>query len=243
MTIIATSLVSNTTALDIINASLRLLQVKNDDVVLTASEANDALEALNMMIDGWSNESLMLSHITKESFTLTPNQVSYSLGLGGDFNTDRPVSVEAATITINGADFPVQQMAFDDWSAIRLKSLATGYTEYFYVDETFPLSTVYLYPISTIASTLTLYSRKPFVGFANLTDQITLPPGYTRAMKYQLACEIASEYQTTAGQDVQTLAMTARAGLKRVNKRPITTQVDPALMASGQQRFNIYRGT
>lgn len=232
-----------TTALDIINAALRLLQVKNDDVVLTASEANDALEALNMMIDGWSNESLMLSHITKESFVLTPNQVTYSLGLGGDFNTDRPVNIEAATITINGADFSVQQMAYDDWAAIRLKSLTTGYTEYFYVDETFPLSTVYLYPVSNIASTLTLYSRKPFTTFDNLTDELILPKGYARAMKYQLACELASEYQTTAGQDVQTLAMTARAGLKRTNKRSITQQVDPALMASGQPRFNIFRGT
>ena len=231
-----------TTALDIIKGSLRLLQVLNDDITLTASEANDALECLNMMIDSWSNESLMLSHVTKEAFTLTPGQVTYTMGLGGNFDTSRPISIEQATINVNGADFNVQQMAFDDWAAIRLKSLATSYTEFFYVDETFPLSTIYLYPISTIPSILTLYSRKPFSQFDSLTNEVLLPPGYARAMKYQLACELASEYQTTAGQDVQTLAMNARAGIKRVNKRSITNQVDPALFAPGKQRFNIYRG-
>jgi hypothetical protein len=127
-----------TTALDIINGSLRLLQVLNSDITLTASEANSALEALNMMIDSWSNESLMLNHVTKEAFTLVPNQVSYSMGIGGDFNIVRPISVEGATITVNGAEFAVSQMAFDDWLAIRLKSLATSYTEYMYVDETYP---------------------------------------------------------------------------------------------------------
>lgn len=232
-----------TTALDIINSSLRLLQVLNSDITLTASEANSALEALNMMIDSWSNESLMLNHVTKEAFTLVPNKVSYSMGIGGDFNTVRPISVEGATITVNGADFAVSQMAFDDWSAIRLKTLATSYTEYMYVDETYPLSTVYLYPISTIASILTLYCRKPFSSFANLTDEVIFPPGYSRAMKYQLACELASEYQTTAGEDVKQLAIGARAGLKRTNKRNITMQVDPALFAPGGQRFNIYRGS
>ena len=64
MTII-TSATSPTTAQTIINGALRLLQVASSDVILTADESNDALEALNQMIDGWSNDSLMLYHVER----------------------------------------------------------------------------------------------------------------------------------------------------------------------------------
>ena len=230
-----------TTALDIINSSLRLLQVANPDTILTDDEANDALDALNLMLGGWSNESMMLHHIVKEPFVLVPNQASYTIGIGGNFNTTRPQNIESATIFVNGVDFPVQGMAFDDWGAIKLKTLATGYTEYYYLDQTFPLSTLYLYPVSTLASTLTLYSRKPFTEFSSLTATFSLPPGYARALKYGLAIELASEYQTSAGADILGLFMAAKAGLKRTNKRPLTLQVDPAFL-SGRPTFNIVRG-
>ena len=43
------------TAQTIIDGAFRLLQVKSSDVIITADEANDALEALNQMIDSWSD--------------------------------------------------------------------------------------------------------------------------------------------------------------------------------------------
>ena len=232
---------STTTALDIINSSLRLLQVASPDVVLTAAEANDALDALNLMLDGWSNESMMLHHIVQESFALTPGQAAYTIGQGGQLSTDRPISIESATISISGADYAVQPMAFDDWAVIRLKSLQ-AYPNYMYLDATYPLGTLNFYPVPIAASTLTLYSRKPFTQFSSLTASFSLPPGYARAMKYQLAIELAPEYQTSAGQDVAGLAMSAKAGIKRTNNRAITSQLDVALMDGGR-RFNIYKGS
>ena len=232
-----------TTATDIINGALRLLQVKSPDVTLTASEANDGLEALNMMLDSWANENLMAYHVVKESFTLVPGQNPYTVGAGGHFDTERPQEIQSATITINGADFNVVPVDYDDWAAIRLKSLQTGYTEYLYLDNTYPIGNIYIYPVSSIASTLTLYSRKPFVQFANLTSPVNLPPGYARCMKYGLAIELGPEYQKTAGDDVKRLFVAAKAGIKRTNKRPITQQCDPALFAAGKQRFNIFRGS
>ena len=89
------SLASETTAQTIINGALRLLQVASTDVVLTADEANDALESLNQMIDGWSNESLMLYHVQLEQFTCVPGLNPHTIGLGGNFNTTVPAHIEA----------------------------------------------------------------------------------------------------------------------------------------------------
>jgi len=233
---------STTTALDIISGAFRLLQVASPDVDLSAEEANSALDALNLMIESWDNESLMMYHITKESFVLTPNKNPHTIGTGGDFNTSRPTAIEAATLTVNGLDYDVKPMAYDDWAAIRLKSLATIYSEYLYLDATFPLGNVYLHPISRAASTLTIYCRKPLTEFTSLTSTFSLPKGYARAMKYGLAIELAPEYQATAGDDVKGLFIAAKAGIKRTNKRPITSRIDPALFSPKNRRFNIYKG-
>lgn len=233
-----------TTALDIINSALRLLQVKSSDVVLTAEEANDALEALNVMLDGWSLESLLLTHITKESFTLVPGQASYTIGPGGNFNTVRPVSINQATLTVSGSDYGVTCVSFDDYAAVRLKTLSTTFVEQLYYDKTYPLGNIYLYPVPSTASTLTLYCEKELSQFSSLTESINLPNGYKRALKYALAVEIAPEYQVSAGDDVKRIALSSLAAVKLKNRRPTTMQPDSAIMANSRRnRFNIYRGS
>ena len=232
------------TALKIINGALRLLQVAADDVVLTDSEANDALEALNQMIDSWSNESLMLYHVTKEQFTLTPALNPHTIGAAGNLATDVPLNIEAATVTVGGVDYPINVIDYDDYAVIKLKTLTNVYPEYLYFDKSNPvLGQIYLYPVPSTASTFNLYSRKALTVFTSLTNDITLPPGYERALKYCLAVDIAPEYQISAGQDIVALAVEAKAKLKRTNKRPLTLQIDAAALAvSGKRRFNIYTG-
>ena len=232
------------TALKIINGALRLLQVAADDVVLTDGEANDALEALNQMLDSWSNESLMLYHVTREQFTLTPGLNPHTIGPAGNLATDVPLNIEAATVTVGGVDYPIIPVDYDDYAVIKLKTLSNVYPEYLYFDKSNPvLGQIYLYPVPSTASTFNLYSRKALTQFSSLTDDIILPPGYERALKYCLAVDIAPEYQISAGQDVIALAVEAKAKLKRTNKRPLTLQIDPAALAvSGKRRFNIYTG-
>ena len=233
-----------TTAQTIINGALRLLQVASTDVVLTNDEANDALESLNQMIDGWSNESLMLYHVTREQFTCIPSHNPHTIGPAGDFVTSVPMNIEAATVTVGGVDYPILPIDYDDYAVIKLKTLQNVYPEYFYFDRSAPaLANLYMYPVPSTASTITLYSRKALTRFTGLTDSIILPPGYERALKYSLAVELAPEYQVSAGQDVIALAIAAKASIKRTNKRPLTLQIDPAALAvSGKRRFNIYTG-
>jgi len=235
---------SSTTAQTIINGALRLLQVSSTDVVLTSDEANDALESLNQMIDGWSNESLMLYHVKLEQFTCIPAHNPHTIGVNGDFNTSVPIHIEAATVTVNGVDYPIIQIDYDDYAVIKLKTLQNVYPEYMYFDRNSPiLGNVYMYPVPSTASTINLYSRKALTQFSSLTDSIDLPVGYAKALKYSLAVELAPEYQVSAGADVIQLAIASKANLKRTNRRPLTLQIDPAALAvSGKRRFNIYTG-
>ena len=231
-----------TTALDVISGALRVLQVASDDVTLTASEANDALTALNTMVDSWSLDSLMTVNISSESFALTPGQQAYTIGTGGIFNTSRPIQINQLSYSLNGIDYPIQMVGYDDWAMILLKSLSTSYTQYAYYDTAYPLGTLYLYPIPNAATTLTVYSEKPFMSFSDLSTDYQFPPGYLAALKFNLSIHLAPEYQTTAGQDVILLAANAKAAIRRKNVKPITMQVDPAVLVGARPSFNIYRG-
>jgi hypothetical protein len=243
MTFVVQTGFKTTTVYDIVIGALRLLQVVSPDVTIGDEEANDALSALNMMVDSFSNESLILHHITQETFTLTPNLAVHRIGVGGEFDTQRPLSIEAATINISGTDWPIKLFSYDDWAVIRLKTLNSNYTQYLYMDDTYPMANVYLYPIAPTANLITLYSKKILTAFSSLQSQVILPPGYERLLKYNLAVELSSEYQTDPGPNVEKLALAAKANIKRTNHRPLTKQVDPALLGpSGGLRFNIYRG-
>jgi len=183
----------------------------------------------------------MLHHISKETFATTDNQDSYTIGYGAVWNTDRPINVEAMTVSINGSDYPVTQLAYDDYAAIRLKSYHSNFPQYFYVDEGVQFSTAYIYPVpASPAPSITLYMRKALSQFLNPTEEIILPRGYLRALKYNLACELAPEYQTNAGEAVIKAAMTSKADLKRTNHRMLTLQSDVSLLTGNLRSYNIY---
>ena len=226
---------------DVVDGALRLIQVAAEDVTVTASETADAISALNMMLESWSLAPNNIYQVTREQFTLsTTNPVT--MGSGGTLNTTRPIRIVDAYFSATGTDvdFPIQIVGEDDYAAVRLKTLQTAYPQYLYCDYAYPLASLYFYPVST-GGTLTLWSEKPLPTYTATSDTITLPPGYVRAMKYNLAVEIAPEYQVSAGPDVQKIAVESLAAIKVKNTRTPTMQVDLGLMRTGQRRYNVYR--
>jgi hypothetical protein len=165
---------------------------------------------------------------------------TYTVGATGAIAIDRPTEIEKITVTYNGLDYTMTSLEYDDWSAIRLKTLTTVYPEFYYYDKTFPNGTLSVYPIQQQTMPITIYGKFQLQQFANLTDVINLPPGYKRLLKYGLAIDLAPSYQTTAGPDVIQLFMSAKAAVKRQNYIPTTRQTDLAGMNTG--RYNIYSG-
>ncbi len=241
MTIVVSPIIANRTVIDIIDGALRLLQVKSADVQVSAGEYADALNALNMMVDSWSADSLFIYQVVREQFVINTTNPQ-TIGPTGLLSTARPTKILQAQFAAagNNVDFNVEVVGYDDYEAIRLKSLQAVYPQYLYCDYAFPNASIYLYPIST-GGTLTLSSEKPLSEFSAISQYIELPPGYSRALKYNLAVDIAPEYQLAAGNDVIGIAKEAKAIIKTRNKRNLTSQVDIGLMNSGQRRYNIYR--
>jgi hypothetical protein len=237
----STTATTSETAGGIIEDALSILRVNSQDITLDAGDLAIALRFLNRMVASWANESLTLYHVTRDQFVTTPNYNPHTWGAGGTWTTDRPIQVLQASVTVgSGTDFPVAIMEYDDYEAIRLKSLATNYPQYLYYDANWPLANVYLYPVAVSALTINIDSYKALSGFTYAETVVSLPAGYSRALVYNLAVELAPIYQISAGTETMRIADEAKRNLKIVNSRVPTLQVDKALLSNRQQRYNIF---
>ena len=239
------------TANDIIRASMRLIQVSAVDTDLTASELQDGLESLNRMLDSWSADELTLYQVIREEFPLVSGENPYSIGYGGHFNTSRPMKIVDAYLILNNGSIPVsypmQVLNYQDYNAIRLKTLSTNFPNYLYYQPSFPMGEVYIYPIfapndpSTQGPAyINLTSWKPFDIILDPTAKMSFPPGYWEAIVFNLAVRIAEEYQFDIRPTTVQLAVNALKRIKRLNQRTDTLQTDVALMNTSQLRYNIY---
>lgn len=183
-----------TSALNIITEAAQLLGVVFKSESLSSDEANDGLIALNDMLDSWSNDGLIISAYTLESFSLT-GAASYTIGSGGTFNTVRPISIATAVIRYSSVDYPLEFITQEAYQQqIAIKTLTSPIPDYITYDNDYPLGKIKLYPLDTAGSTLYLQSNKPLTNLSALTTTVSLPPGWKRALKYNLALELAPQY-------------------------------------------------
>ena len=81
------------TTLDMITRSLRLINVVADKELPTTDEANDCLESFQDMIDAWNADGLTVYSIGSADFPLTLGQQAFTIGPGGNFDTNRPPKI------------------------------------------------------------------------------------------------------------------------------------------------------
>ena len=73
------------TAGDIINGSLRLIGVLAEGEVPSSETSDDALNAMNQMIESWNTERLSVYSTQDQVFNWPPATISRTLGPSGDF--------------------------------------------------------------------------------------------------------------------------------------------------------------
>jgi hypothetical protein len=237
------------TSLDIIKKSLQKIGVLAEGEEATAPQANDALDALNNMLDSWAARSLLTTAQIRESFTLTADKRTYTIGSGGDFDTSKPFEIASAFVRdSNNIDYGIDVVGrevYDSYTSKALTTYTTRPTNLFYdpgaTQQATQLGTIYIYPTPDGTTTYTLFleSEKPFTQFTDLTSTITFPPSYKRAMIYNLAIEIAPDYGRPITPSVSSLAHESMRIIENVNAR--NNKFVAAMDFPGRQRnYNIY---
>ena len=223
-------------ARELVASAMRKLGVLGQGAAPTASELQDGLSAFNAMVDSWSAEGLAVPSQTREEFTLTPGQGSYSMGSGGDFNTSRPVSIEFAGLLIeNGqaVESPVGILNDREWAEKSVKTLQSELPRWIHIARGAPNWTVQVWPVPSAAHKLVLYSEKP-LSRVTADTEITALEGYERALIYNLAIELASEFEREPSASVVAVANAAKGTIMARNSRESILTCDSAVLNGGR---------
>jgi hypothetical protein len=231
------------TAGDQINRSLRLLGVLAEGETSSASVSQDALVALQQMIDSWNTERLSVFSTQDQVFTWPSSVLSRTLGPTGDFVGNRPVLLDDATYfkAPSGVSYGIKFINQQQYNGIAVKTVTSTFPQVMWANMTFPDIEMYVYPRPTQDLEWHFVSVEELDKPATLSTVLYYPPGYLRAFTYNLAMEFAPEFGVEPSPQVQRIAMTSKRDLKRINN-PDDVMALPYALVANRQRFNIYAG-
>ena len=232
------------TAGDIINGALRLIGQIAEGETPSAETSQDALLAMNQMIDSWNTEKLMIYNTQDQVFTWPADQISRTLGPTGDFVGNRPVLLEDSTYfrdPTTNVSFGIKMINQQQYNGIAVKTVTSTYPQVCWVNMGFPDITLTVYPKPTRELEWHFISVQELNRPADLATVMYYPPGYLRAFTYNLAMEFAPEFGVEPSPQVSRIAMTSKRNLKRINNPDDVMSMPYAIVAT-RQRFNIYAG-
>ena len=229
------------TAQQLINQSLRVLGVIGAGETPSAEDSTDALTALNSIISSLSLQKLTPYANVQVTKTLVVSQSSYTIGQSGspDISSIRPVDVVSSFVRDGTSDYPVQIISQDTYDGYSDKTVTSSLPNRLFYDATYPNGTVYLYPVPSDTNVLYMRVRRLLESFVSLSEDVDLPTGSDRMLKYALARELSPEYGKQITADIERQYTEALADIKRLNaaRNPITGNL---MELTRSQRYNIY---
>lgn len=218
----------------IIKRALRLLNVisQGDSVDGDAKETN-AFEALNSLLAFWGSEKLLVPYIIQENKTLSIGTNTYTIGSSGDINSTRPIKVVDAWIRdSSNNDYPLEIISKNYYNEQALKTMQGRPSMLEYSPE-YTLGKIRLYPTPSAAETLYIDSWKPLTAISAVTDTINFPPMYEEALVYNLAINIAPEYDKAIPDVVGLRAREGKDFIKGTNAPQVPfAKIDDGLLYS-----------
>jgi hypothetical protein len=235
---------TTTTAGDQINGALRLIGQLAEGEEPSAATATDALAALNQMIDSWNTERLSVFSTQDQVFSWLPGFATRTLGPTGDFVGNRPILIDDSTYfrdPSSNISFGIKLVNQQQYNGIAVKTVTSTYPQVMFVNMTYPDITMTVYPVPTKVLEWHIVSVEELTTAALLSTPLAFPPGYLRAFRYNLACEIAPEFGVEPSPQVSRIAMYSKRNLKRINN-PDDIMSLPYSIVATRQRFNIFAG-
>ena len=177
--------------------------------------------------------------VTRENKALTIGTSEYTIGVGGDLDTVRPMRIENAYLKdSNGYSYPLTEMSADEYNDISLKTQDGRPTKYYFIPEETLIKIIFNFEPDA-AYTLYFESWKNFTEFAALTTETTLPNEYKEAIISNLAIILAEENSIDLPQSVYARA---NAALSLISRLVAITRIPPkAKFEFGAgHRYNIF---
>jgi hypothetical protein len=233
------------TALEIIESAMGKLGLFGPGDVVSAEDGDVCLQRLNALVDAWENEGLFAYTTTDTIFTLPANTSSRTIGPSMQINMVRPVKILMGSFCrVDNIDYRLTPIGESEYNNISLKSTQGSVTpSVCFYDGGTPTGIVYFWPISSVSVEVHLITPESGGTATDLTTSYVFPPGYQRALEYNLALEIAHDFDQKPTPMVMGAAANAKRSLKRTNSR--VPQLDMEQITSdnrGRSLVDFYSG-
>ncbi len=243
-----------TTSGDMLTDSFQKIGVFAPGETPDSASMATGLKVLNDMLDSWSNESLACFAIAEQSIALVANKPSYTVGVGGDVSATRPIRLIYGTgaaylLDSNFNRYPVDVIPRDQWNTIwNLQRSTSNLPDTIFYDPQFPFGILNVYPLYNGAIPVTLFwnSYLQLNDFPDLVTDVSLPPGYVKAIQDNLAIELVPYFK---GDNYQVpplllkIASDSKGNVKRSNMRENVAVFEKELRRAGSGVYNVYSDT
>ena len=119
----------------------------------------------------------------------------------------------------NTVFLPLQQLSDEEYSSIRLRGMTNQWPTQVYDNGNYPLRTLSFWPVPTTRQGVELWLWEPLNVYASLDEELNLPQGYERYLKFALAVELAAEFGKEVPPIVLAGLQEAEQNLKRMNQK------------------------
>jgi len=213
---------------------------------LDANEQVEVLQELNSFMDGESIKRLMCYTVGQESFPLSANVVSYTIGPGATFNTTRPTKIVDPCFVRDASNYDSYLDIIDaeTYGRIKVKNVGQTYPNKLFYDYGFDSTgsgTIYVYPAPTGSLTLFINSWKQLQQFSNVSTALLLPPGYQLFIESNFAIHLAAGL-TPVSAEVIKIAKDSRAAIESINIPDTVSRLDGAIAGAARSRSTILTG-
>lgn len=235
---------------EIIVTALNELQVYGAGEDVAPVDMARGFQSLNVMLDSWSTENLACFATLEQSIVLKPTVSQYTIGPGGTIDTSqgkqRPIRLiegpgAAYILDSNSNKFGVNVVPREKWNLIGNLTVNSNVPDTIFYDAQFPTAFLNVFPVPNIGWTLYFDSYSQLAAMPSLDMDITLPPGYAKALGHNLAIELEPLFPSAKLSKITVaLAATAKANIKRSNSQPIMATFDSEIVSKARGSYNIY---
>lgn len=218
----------------LITSALRKLRVVVEGSTATAVQLSAGAEVLNIMLKSWAVDGLKLWCYQQVQVPMVANQPSYTIGpTGANVTAVRPLRVfeygNFIRYTTGGVNYdtPLRLISRQEYLQLGAKGTAGVPNSIYYfpgIDVAGGLTspstgygTLFVYvTASDTTRTVFLNAQRPLFDMTNATDEFDVPPEWFKAIRLNLAYELADEYEVEE-QRILRLRVEAKDALEQCN--------------------------
>ena len=181
------------------------------------------------------------------TYTVSASQTVASITISAYYQ--RPLSINSAFVRVSttsngvpiyggGLDYPVSVLNLEQYNLIGLKSLNGPWPKAVYYQPSELLGNVTVWP-NPSQGEMHLFADTVFTRYGTLYDSISLPQGYTMALRWCLAerlCPMYGKASQTQLAMINAFAAQSKATIKRTNMKPAQVASYDDVIVSGRRK-------